>query len=343
MKRLLNTLYVMTQGAYLKREGETVVVTVEREVKLRLPFLGLDGVVCFGRVMCSPQLTFACARRNITISFFDERGRFWTRVQGPVSGNVLLRRRQYRLADDPSASAEIARATVAAKVANARTVLLRHLRDHPEAAGAAAVAEAADRLRDVLVALSRPVPLDTIRGCEGEASSTYFNVLNHLIILQKPDFAFSRRSRRPPLDNFNALLSFLYAILAHDAASALEGVGLDPAVGFLHRDRPGRPSLALDLMEEFRPILADRLALSLVNRQQVRARGFRTTESGAVLMDDDTRKEVLRAYQARKQEEILHPFLGEKIPIGLLLHAQAMLLARHLRGDLDGYPAFIWK
>jgi CRISPR-associated protein Cas1 len=343
MKRLLNTLYVMTQGAYLKRDGETVVVVAERQVRLRLPFHGLDGIVCIGRVMCSPPLMSACALRSITISFFDERGRFWTRVQGPVSGNVLLRRRQYRLADDPTTSAEIARAMVAAKVANARTVLLRHLRDHPDALGAAEVGEASDRLRDALVALSRPIALDLVRGCEGEAGSAYFGVLDHLIVAQKADFTFSRRSRRPPLDNFNGLLSFLYAIVAHDAASALEGVGLDPAVGFLHRDRPGRPSLALDLMEEFRPLLADRLALSLVNRQQVRPRGFRTTESGAVLMDDDTRKEVLRAYQARKQEEILHPFLAEKILIGLLLHAQAMLLARHLRGDLDAYPAFIWK
>jgi CRISPR-associated protein Cas1 len=343
MKPLLNTLYVMTQGAYLKRDGETAVVTVGGNAKLRVPLHGLDGIVCLGRVTCSRPLLAACVRRNITVSFFDQRGRFWMRVTGPVSGNVLLRRQQYRLADDPSAAADLARAMVIAKIANARTVLQRHLRDHPQTQGADLISAAIQRLRDLLVALSAPLPLDLLRGCEGEASRHYFSVLGYLVTAQHEDFGFFRRSRRPPLDKFNALLSFLYALLAHDAASALEGVGLDPAVGFLHRPRPGRPSLALDLMEEFRPFLADRLALSLVNRQQIRARGFHVTESGAVRMDDETRKEVLRAYQTRKQEEIFHPFLGEKILVGLLLHVQAMLLARHLRGDLNAYPPFLWK
>ncbi len=343
MKRLLNTLYVMTDGAYLRRDGETVVVRVDGETKLRLPLHGLDGIVCIGRVACSAPLMAACARRNITISFFSSNGRFWARVQGPVSGNVLLRREQYRVADDLDRAAEIARAVVLAKIANSRTVLLRALRDHPDAQGASQLAEAADHLAHILAALSSPTSLSIIRGCEGEAATAYFEVFDHLIVAQKDAFKFSRRTRRPPLDRMNALLSFLYAILAHDAASALEGVGLDPAVGFLHRDRPGRPGLALDLMEEFRPMLADRLALSLVNRQQIRPDGFQRTETGAVLMDDETRKEVIRAYQTRKQEEIHHPFLDEKVPIGLLLHIQAQLLARHLRGDLDAYPAFFWK
>ena len=343
VKRLLNTLYVMTQGSYLARNGETLLVRVEKETRLRVPLHTLDGVVCFGRVAASPALLHACAERDVTVSFLSLRGRFLARVQGPVSGNVLLRREQYRRADDEGAAAEIARAVVAAKVANARGVILRSARQHPDNPGAAALEEAAEFLLHILEDLAAPLPLNTVRGIEGEAGRAYFGVFDHLIVAQKDDFRFERRSRRPPLDNANALLSFLYAILAHDVTSALEGVGLDPAVGFLHRDRPGRPGLALDIMEEFRPVLADRVALSLINRQQVRARGFQRSETGAVMMDDDTRKAVLTAHQTRKQEEIMHPFLGEKIAVGLLPHAQAMLLARFLRGDLDAYPPFFWK
>ncbi len=343
MKRLLNTLYVTTQGAYLMREGDTVVVRVEKEDKLRVPLHALCGIVCFGRVSASPPLMGACAERDVAISFFDERGRFWARVQGPVSGNVLLRREQYRRAEDPEQTAAIARAVVAAKVANSRTVLLRAARDHPAASGAEDVKAAADGLAHTLRALARDIPLDTARGYEGEAAKIYFGVFDHLIVAQKEKFHFAGRNRRPPLDNMNALLSFLYALLAHDTAAALEGVGLDPAVGYLHRDRPGRPGLALDLMEELRPVLADRVALSLVNRQQVRGKGFCRTETGAINMEDDTRKQVLVAYQERKQEEIQHPFLGEKVAVGLLPHVQGLLMARHLRGDLDGYPPFLWR
>lgn len=343
MKRLLNTLYVTTQGSYLAREGETVLVRVGGETKLRMPIHTLGSIICFGQVSCSPPLMGFCAERNVAISFLSERGRFFARVEGPVSGNVLLRREQYRRADDPEISAEFARAMVIAKIANCRTVLLRAARDRPEDEGAEKLSEAADRLAQHLKSLENPVPLDTVRGKEGDAARRYFDVFDHLITSQKKHFFFLERSRRPPLDNMNALLSFLYTILAHDVAAALEGVGLDPAVGYLHRDRPGRPGLALDIMEEFRPYLADRLALSLVNRQQIKGKGFRRTETGAVLMDDATRKEVLVAYQKRKQEEIQHPFLGEKVAIGLLPHVQALLLARCLRGDLDGYPPFLWK
>ena len=342
MKQLLNTLYVTTQNAYLARENETVVVRVEHETRLRVPIHTLGGIVCFGLVSCSPPLMELCGERNVAISFLSERGRFYARVQGPVSGNVLLRREQYRRADDLEASAEIARAVVAAKVANCRTVLLRGVRDHPDA-NSAALSAAADTLARVLNALREPMPLDAVRGREGEAARLYFSVWDHLITAQKEDFFFHDRNRRPPLDNVNALLSFLYTLLTHDMAAALEAVGLDPAVGFLHRDRPGRPGLALDMIEELRPGLADRLVLSLVNRQQVKGKGFVKSESGGVVMDDATRKEVLVAYQNRKQEEIQHPFLGEKIAIGLLPHAQALLMARHLRGDLDGYPPFFWK
>lgn len=343
MKKLLNTLYVTTQGAYLARDGETVLVRVEKETRLRLPIHNLASIVCFGQVSCSPPLMGLCCERGVSIAFLSERGRFWGRVEGPVSGNVLLRREQYRRADSVEKAAEIARAVVIAKVANSRTVLLRAARDRPEGPGAGEITAAADHLAGLLRTLEQPLSLETIRGVEGDAAHWYFGVFDHLVLSQKEEFRFQERNRRPPLDNMNALLSFLYTLLVHDVASALAAVGLDPAVGFLHRDRPGRPGLALDLMEEFRPYLADRLALSLVNLQSIKGSGFIKTETGAVSMDDDTRKQVLVAYQERKQEEIRHPFLDEKMVLGLLPHVQALLLARHLRGDLDGYPPFLWR
>ncbi|MBM4050223.1 MAG: type I-C CRISPR-associated endonuclease Cas1 [Planctomycetes bacterium] len=343
MRHLLNTLFVTTQGTYLAREGETVAVRVQRETKLRVPVHTLGGIVCFGQVSCSPYLLGLCGERNVAVSFLSERGRFLARIEGRASGNVLLRREQFRRADDETKAAQIARAVVVAKIANCRTVLLRALRDHPETTNGPELDRAAGRLARLLDDLRDPAPLDAVRGHEGDAARLYFAAFDHLITSQKEDFFFRERSRRPPLDNMNGLLSFLYTVLAHDTAAALHAVGLDPAVGYLHADRPGRPSLALDLMEEFRPILADRLALSLVNLQQIRGTGFRKTQTGAVLMDDATRKEVLVAYQKRKQEEIQHPFLNEKVAIGLLPHCQALLLARHLRGDLDAYPPFLWK
>ncbi len=343
MKRLLNTLFVTTQGSYLSREGETVLVQVEGQTKLQLPIHTLSGVVCFGRVLCTPPLLHLCAERNVTVSFLSEQGRFWARLHGPVSGNVLLRREQYRRADDKATSAEVARHLVVAKVANSRTVLLRAIRDHGGSVDAARLDDAACNLARIGEGLSRPAALDTVRGYEGEAAKSYFDVFDHLIVAQKEDFFFRGRSRRPPLDNMNSLLSFLYTLLTHDVVSCLESVGLDPAVGYLHRDRPGRPGLALDLMEEFRPFLADRLALSLVNRQQLKGKGFKATETGAVVMDDETRKTLLVAYQKRKQEEIRHPFLDEKMAVGLLPYAQALLFARYLRGEIEGYPPFLWK
>ncbi len=343
MKKLLNTLYVTTGGAYLSKEGETVVVKVDREVRLRIPIHTIGGIVCFGQVGCSPFLMGFCAERDVSISFLTEKGRFLARVQGPVSGNVLLRREQYRRADDRARSTAIARAVVAGKLFNCRTVLQRALRDHGEKIDTNKIRQASAKLKAHLSALHSELSLDALRGVEGDSARTYFNVFDHLIICQKDAFVFKERSRRPPLDRVNCLLSFLYTLVVHDVRSALEAVGLDPQVGFLHRDRPGRPGLALDMMEEFRPFLADRLALSLVNLGRVRGNGFRHTESGAVLMDDETRKTVLTAYQKRKQEGVLHPFVGEKLPIGLLFQVQATLLARHLRGDLDAYPPFFWK
>ena len=343
MKKLLNTLYVTTQGAYLCHEGEAVLVRVEKETKLRVPIHTLGGIVCFGQVSCSPPLMGLCGESDVAISFLSEHGHFFARVQGPVSGNVLLRREQYRRAEKPEAAARIAAAIVTAKIANCRTVLQRGARDHGDDESREPLEKAIRRLGSILQDLDRERPADVLRGMEGDSANVYFGVFDRLITAQKEDFFFRGRSRRPPLDNMNALLSFIYTLLAHDASAALQAVGLDPQVGFLHADRPGRPGLALDLMEEFRPFFADRLALSLVNLKQVQGKGFKTTESGAVTMDDDTRKALLVAYQKRKQEEIQHPFLGETVEIGLLFHVQAMLLARHLRGDIDGYPPFIWR
>ncbi len=343
MKKLLNTLFVSTQGAYINKEGESLVISVEKEVRLRVPIHTLGSVVCFGNVLCSPFALGHCAENSVAVCFLTQNGRFLARVEGPVSGNVLLRREQYRRADCPTVSAAIARNLVLAKAANARTVLQRGARDHGSNGPNDPIPTAVRRIGNILDEVSRAATLDGIRGHEGDAGRVYFEAFDGLITAQKEDFFFQERTRRPPLDNVNALLSFVYTLLAHDCVGALESVGLDPQVGFLHRERPGRPSLALDLMEQFRPFFADRLVLSLINLRQVQGKGFSKSESGTVEMNDDTRKEVLIAYQKRKQEEIRHPFLDETMPVGLLMYAQALLLARHLRGDLDEYPPFIWK
>jgi CRISPR-associated protein Cas1 len=343
MKPLLNTLYVATQGTYLAKDGEAVAVRVDNETRLHIPVHNLSSIVCFGQVSCSPFLMGLCAERGVAVAFLTEHGRFLARVNGPTSGNVLLRREQYRRSDSPAGAAAITRSIVAAKVANSRYGLQRALRDRPESPGADRLRSAVAELGYHLDQLRNGSDLDVLRGIEGSAARVYFDVFDHLVAQQKEDFFFHERTRRPPLDNMNALLSFIYTLVRHDIVAALEGVGLDPAVGFLHRDRPGRPSLALDLMEEFRPYLADRLALSLVNLRQLSARDFDRTESGGVTMRAEARKALLVAYQKRKQEEIVHPFLGERVPLGLIFHLQALLLARHLRGDLDAYPAFIAK
>lgn len=343
MKKHLNTLFITTQGSYLFKEGETVVVKVEDDIRLRVPIHTLGGIVCFGQVSCSPFLMGFCAESGVAISFMTENGRFLAKVQGPVSGNVLLRREQYRRADDCQSSVDIAKAILTGKIANCRTVLSRALRDHPEKVDTGEITRAVNKFNSALRSLQAESDLEVLRGIEGESANTYFGVFDHLITAQKDDFKFNERNRRPPLDNVNCLLSFLYTIVMHDMRSALETVGLDPAVGFLHRDRPGRYGLALDMMEEFRPFLADRLTLSMINLCQVQGKGFDRKESGAVLMDDDTRKTVLVTYQTRKQDEIMHPFLKEKVTIGLLFHTQALLMARYLRGDMDAYPPFVWK
>ncbi len=341
MKKLLNTLYVTSNGAYLSKDGETVRVSIQQETKLRIPIHNIESIVCFGNVSCSPYLMGFCGKNKVGISFLTEYGKFLARVCGPVSGNVLLRREQYRKADDKNVSADVARSIIAAKVANSRVILLRAARDKPEIS--ASLQKALLKLRRLLKELTEPITLERARGIEGIAAREYFNVFDNLIICQKKDFYFRERTRRPPLDNINALISFLYTILMHDIISALETVGIDPAVGFLHRDRPGRPGMALDLLEELRPYIADRLALSLVNRKQLQRNDFKTTESGAVIMTDKARKNLLAAYQKRKQDKITHPYLNEKINLGLLPHVQSLLLARFLRGDVDAYPPFFIK
>ena len=343
MKKHLNTLFVTTQGAYLAKDGECVLIRLEGEDKARFPAHLLDGVICFGNITCSPFLLGHLAENNISISFLTENGRFLARSQGPVSGNVLLRREQYRWADDPIRSSGIARSVIAGKVVNARAVLRRGIRDHGDQIGMEALRSAILRLDDCAGRLERAAGLDELRGIEGEAANVYFSMFDRLITRADPAFRFNGRNKRPPLDRVNCLLSFTYTLLAHDIRSALECTGLDPAVGFLHRDRPGRSGLALDIMEEFRPFFADRLVLTLINRGQVEPSGFEEVETGAVLMGEETRKTLLTAYQERKQDVVTHPFLKEKMTLGLAFQTQALLLARHIRGDLEAYPPFFWK
>lgn len=343
MKKYLNTLFVNTQDAYVFHEGEAIVIRVDGEEILRVPIHMIGGLVCFGNVSVSSPLLGLCGKRGVTISLLSEHGRFMARVQTGVTGNVLLRREQYRRADDRAVRLELARGFVLGKLSNAKTVLLRAARDHSEKAGVEFLSRAAERLAALLAAARRESDLDVLRGLEGEGARVYFGVFNNAITSQRESFILNGRSRRPPLDNMNALLSFIYTMMVHDAEAALESIGLDPQVGFFHSERPGRPSLALDLIEEFRPFIGDRVALSLVNMRQVQPGGFNKSETGGVTMDNDTRKTVVTAYHKRKQEEILHPFIEESVPVGLLFYVQALLLARYLRGDLDAYPPFFWR
>jgi CRISPR-associated protein Cas1 len=343
MKHHLNTLFVMTDGAYLRKDGQAVVVRVEKENKLRVPLHNLGGIVCFGKIGCSPQLMAACGQQGVTISFLTEYGGFRAAVVGFTSGNVLLRREQYRQADDHAASCSIARTMITAKIANSRAVLLRGARDIQDAAVAGRLQHAAKRLSFFAEEVVKSESLDRIRGLEGESASIYFGCFNDLIRNQKDTFVFKGRSRRPPLDRVNALMSFLYSMLTHDARSACEATGLDSAVGFLHRDRPGRPGLALDLIEEFRAFFVDRLVFSLINRRQIKVRDFEDSPGEAVSLTEAGRKKVLAAFQKRKQDTIIHPYLDEKTTVGLFIHLQARLLARHIRGDINAYPAYFWK
>lgn len=345
MKKHANTLFVTTEGSYVAKRGDCLLVRKDNKTLLSLPIHTLEGVVCFGRIGMSPFALGLCGERGVSVAFLTQNGRLLSRMSGPQNGNILLRRCQFRFAESPEQTAELARCFVTGKISNARTVLLRSMRDHPDTTRDERVSHVVRRLKFILDSLWRPLtlPLEWVRGMEGDGAKNYFAVFDEMILSQKDDFYFRQRSRRPPLDNINALLSFIYSLLTSDVRSACEAVGLDPQMGFLHADRSGRPSLALDLMEELRPFLADRLALSLVNRRQVAASGFETRETGGVIMNDKTRKTVIRAYQERKNETIKHPYLGETVTLGLVPHLQARLLARYFRGDLDKYPPFMWR
>ena len=336
MKKLLNNLYITTDGSYLHKERETLVVEQAGKKAFQAPFHAFDGIYCFGQVMVSPALMGSCGEQGIELAFFTGFGKFQARVIGRQSGNVLLRRAQYRFADQ---SPEVlARLFIGAKLANTRQVLLRQLRNHGQNDQ---LKQAARQLAGSLRRVTQATTLDSLRGIEGDAAAGYFTVFNHLISAeQRTTFAFNGRTRRPPKDAVNALLSFCYSLMTQETASALQGVGLDPYVGFLHTDRPGRLSLALDLLEEFRAWRCDRFVLTLINRKQVKATDFTEEASGAIRMKDEARKSILTAWQEKKQEQITHPFLQEKIPIGLLAHSQAALLAKFLRNDLETYPPF---
>ena len=343
MRQLLNTLFVLSEDAWLSLDGENVVVRRGEAEPVRFALHTLENILCFSYAGASPALLGACANRGIDFCFFSPQGRFLARTVGQERGNVLLRQQQYRVSDDPAQSCRYGRYFVMGKLYNCRWVLERATRDHPQRVPVEKYKRISAQLAASLPLLRDSTDPDQLLGLEGEAAQRYFSCFDDLILQQKADFHFIARSRRPPLDNINALLSFAYTLLASNCAAALTAVGLDPYVGFLHRPRPGRRSLALDLMEELRAVYADRFVLSCVNSKTLTAKHLLRQESGAVLLTDEGRKAFLGAWQRKKQETITHPFLNEKIPWGLVPYVQALLLARTLRGDLELYPPFFWK
>lgn len=343
MRKMLNTLYVTSADRYLSLKDQNILVSDENGPVGMIPLVGLEGIVSFSYRGASPALMGECARRNISLCFLTPNGRFLARSVGAENGNVLLRRTQYRMADDSKSSCMIARNMVAGKIYNQRQVLERCLRDHSLRVDSSRLQIVSQGLKEALPALEQIDSLDSLRGIEGETAARYYQVFDEMILNQKADFMFNGRNRRPPLDNVNALMSFAYVMLANDCAAALESVGLDSYVGFLHRDRPGRASLALDLQEELRAPVADRLVLTLINNRVIQDKDFDRQEDGAVLLSEQGRKSFLEAWQTKKREEITHPFLKEKIPWGLVPYAQSLLLSRMLRGDLKTYPPFFWK
>ena len=343
MRRLLNTLFVLTEDAYLALENENIVVKNGEAVLGRGPLLTVENIVYFGYKGASPFLMGECAKRGIGLCFLSTHGRFLARVCGENPGNVLLRKKQYRLSEDEGKSVVFARNFIAGKIFNARTVLERARRDHPLNIDGEKFLLISNDLKAAIKTVRKVTDVDELRGIEGNAASAYFSVLDDLILQNKEQFTFAGRSKRPPIGKVNALLSFAYTLLAHDCASALESVGLDAYVGFMHTDRPGRISLALDLMEELRAIYADRFVVTLINNRIVKSNDFDDKENGVTLLNDKGRKRFLQEWQDKKREAIVHPFLEEKIAWGLVPYVQALLLARTIRGDLDEYPAFLWK
>lgn len=340
---MLNTLFVTTEDAYLSLDGENVVIRQGESTLGRYPLHILEGILCFSYRGASPALMGKCAQLGINLAFLTPRGRFLARACGESHGNVLLRRTQYRIADDPDHSCLIARNFIFGKVSNSRHVIDRTRRDHALRIDVERFQAVSDQLKALLPPIMTETNLDSLRGLEGTAATQYFGIMDDMILQAKDSFYFHERNRRPPLDNMNAMLSFVYVVLGNECASALEMVGLDSYVGFLHRDRPGRTSLAQDLLEELRPCMADRFILTLVNDRIVSASDFQKQENGAVLLTDKGRKTILKEWQSRKQVKITHPYLKEKIEWGLVPYVQALLLARHLRGDLEAYPPFLWK
>lgn len=343
MRKLLNTLYVTSPDSYLSLDGENIVILREEEQVFRIPLHNVEGIVAFGYTGASPALMGACANNNIALTFLTPNGKFLARVTGEIRGNVILRKEQYRISDDDERALGIAKNIIIGKIINSKNTLDRTARDYPLRVDVEKFRNVTQRLKSSVEAVQECKTRDELRGVEGEAAATYFSLFHDMILQQKEDFNFRGRNRRPPLDNVNALLSFVYTLLGQNIAAALETVGLDPYVGVMHTDRPGRISLALDLLEELRTVFADRFVLSLINRKMVQASGFTKKENGAVIMDDETRKIVLTQLQKKKQEVITHPFIGEKIEWGLVPYVQALLLARYIRGDLEEYPPFLWK
>lgn len=343
MKRLLNTLYVTSPNRYLALEGENVVVFEEQQEIGRVPLHNLDSIITFGYTGASPALMGACAQRNIDLTFMSGHGRFLARITGEVKGNVILRKQQYRVSESKEERLKIAKNFVLGKLYNSRWVLERAVRDYPMRLDCEHIKTQSRRIAEAMKTVTQCEDAAALLGVEGEAATLYFSVFNQLILQQQEDFVFQGRNRRPPLDYVNALLSFCYSLLAGMCASALEGVGLDSYVGFYHTDRPGRISLALDLMEELRSIMADRFVLTLINRKMITKNDFIRKENGAVILNDTGKKIVLSAWQTKKQDLIRHPFLEEKMEWGVVPHAQSLLLARYLRGDLEEYPPFFWK
>ena len=343
MRKLLNTLFVLTEGSYLSLDGENVLVSQNKTETARFPLHTLEGILCFSYAGASPALMGACAQRDVDLAFFTPRGRFLARSVGVTKGNVLLRQQQLRASDDPGISCRYAKGFLLGKVYNARWVLERATRDHPQRVPVDKLKTLSGQLSKALFCIKDAVTVEELRGIEGEAAKLYFSGFDDLILQQRQTFTFTGRSRRPPLDPVNALLSFAYTLLARDCAAALEGVGLDPYVGFLHRPRPGRTSLALDLMEELRTVYADRFVLTCINQKTILPKHCEKQESNAVYLTEEGRRAFLQAWQLRKQQTIQHPFLKEKIPWGLVPYVQSLLLAHTLRGDLDCYPPFFWK
>jgi len=343
MRKLLNTLFITSEQAYLTLDGETVCVEVQKKKVGQFPLHTLESIISFSYNGATPAFMGACAKRGINLAFFNPFGKFLCRITGEGRGNVLLRKQQYRVSDDEDFSCTIARNFILGKVFNCRWSIDRTLRDHELRVDAEKCRKAIKFLSNAMDKIRTEKDLNTLRGFEGEAATVYFGIFDELILNQKEDFYFNGRNKRPPQDYINAMLSFGYTLLANDCAAALEGVGLDSYVGFMHRDRPGRKSLALDLMEELRPVLVDRFVLTLVNNRQIRKEHFVISESGAVGFNDAGKKKFLTAWQEHKKEQITHPFLNEKICWGLVPHIQSLLLARYPRGDMDGYPPFLWK